>query len=176
MEKVYVGLGANVGDREASLRAALSAVGKRPEFRVLGVSGVYESAPFGYRDQPDFLNAAAELETEVSPREVLDTLLEIERSLGRVRGRRWGPRVIDLDLLLYGRRIIREPGLTVPHSDLHRRAFVLLPLCDLNPRGLHPVTEENFRSLARAVAQDLRIRRVEDAFLSGETKEPADGR
>ena len=165
MEKIYVGLGANVGDREAHLRSAVVAVGARPELRVVGASKVYESAPVGYADQPDFLNAAVELETEVSPRDLLQTLLELERSLGRVRGQRWGPRIIDLDLLLYGHRIVQEQGLTVPHPHLHLRAFVLLPLCDLNPEGVHPLTRQSFRSLAEAVKPESEIRSVKGLSL-----------
>ncbi len=178
MEKIYVGLGANVGDREANLRSAVVAVEARPEVRVVGASRVYESAPVGYVDQPDYLNAAIELETGVSPRDLLQILLEVERTLGRVRRRRWGPRIIDLDLLLYGHRTVQERGLTVPHPQLHLRAFVLLPLCDLSPEGLDPLTGKSFRSLAEAVIVDSEIRRVEACSLwtPESNKEPAGGR
>jgi len=126
--RAYVGVGANLGDREATIRAALAAL---PD--VVAVSELRETAPVGVVDQPPFLNGAAALETELSPRELLDLLLEVERRLGRERRERWGPRTIDLDLLLYGAERVDEPGLTVPHPLLHERRFALEPLLDLDP-------------------------------------------
>jgi 2-amino-4-hydroxy-6-hydroxymethyldihydropteridine diphosphokinase len=128
MTRAYVGLGANLGDREATIRAALEALPG-----LVGVSKLRETDPVGVVDQPPFLNAAAALETELTPRELLDTLLAVERELGRERRERWGPRTIDLDLLLYGDETIDEPGLTVPHPRLHERRFALEPLLDLDP-------------------------------------------
>jgi 2-amino-4-hydroxy-6-hydroxymethyldihydropteridine diphosphokinase len=101
---------------------------------VLAVSELRETEPVGVVDQPPFLNGAVELETSLTPRELLDLLLEIERSLGRVRGQRWGPRLVDLDLLVYGAEIVDEPGLHVPHPRLHDRRFALEPLADLDPK------------------------------------------
>jgi 2-amino-4-hydroxy-6-hydroxymethyldihydropteridine diphosphokinase len=126
--RAYVGVGANLGDREATIRAALAAL---PD--VVAVSELRETAPVGVVDQPPFLNGAAALETELSPRELLDALLEVERRLGRERRERWGPRTIDLDLLLHGDDVLDEPGLTVPHPRLHERRFALEPLLDLDP-------------------------------------------
>jgi 2-amino-4-hydroxy-6-hydroxymethyldihydropteridine diphosphokinase len=132
--RAYVGLGANLGDREQSLRAALDALGSTPGVHVVAVSSIRETEPVCYVDQPRFLNAAAALETSLTPRELLDVLLEIERSLGRTRtGPRFGPRTIDLDLLLYGDERVDEPGLRVPHPRLAERAFVLEPLAELEP-------------------------------------------
>jgi 2-amino-4-hydroxy-6-hydroxymethyldihydropteridine diphosphokinase len=128
MTRAYVGVGANLGDREATIRAALEALPG-----LVGVSKLRETDPVGVVDQPPFLNAAAVLETELAPRELLDTLLAVERELGRERRERWGPRTIDLDLLLYGDKTIDEPGLTVPHPRLHERRFALEPLLDLDP-------------------------------------------
>jgi 2-amino-4-hydroxy-6-hydroxymethyldihydropteridine diphosphokinase len=132
--RAFVGLGSNLGDRERTLRAALELLGRRPGVRVRCVSSFRETAPVGYVDQPDFLNAAAEVETTLGARELLDQLLGVERSLGRSRdGRRFGPRTIDLDLLLYGDGVVDEPGLTVPHPRLHERRFALEPLAELDP-------------------------------------------
>jgi 2-amino-4-hydroxy-6-hydroxymethyldihydropteridine diphosphokinase len=132
--RAFVGLGTNLGDREQTLRAALDLLGRRPGVRVRGVSAFRETAPVGYVDQPDFLNAAAEVETTLGARELLDELLGVERSLGRSRdGPRFGPRTIDLDLLLYGDAVVDEPGLTVPHPRLHERRFALEPLAELDP-------------------------------------------
>jgi 2-amino-4-hydroxy-6-hydroxymethyldihydropteridine diphosphokinase len=131
--RAYVGLGANLGDREATIRRAATLL------RASRLSPILETEPWGYADQPKFLNAVAEVETELSPRELLDRLLEIERELGRVRnGPRYGPRTIDLDLLLYGDEVIDEPGLTVPHPRLAERLFVLEPLAALDARLLVP--------------------------------------
>jgi 2-amino-4-hydroxy-6-hydroxymethyldihydropteridine diphosphokinase len=128
MTRAYVGVGANLGDREATIRAALDALPG-----VVAVSTLRETDPVGVVDQPLFLNGAVALETTLAPRALLETLLAVERELGRERGERWGPRTIDLDLLLYGDETIDEPGLTVPHPRLHERRFVLEPLADLDP-------------------------------------------
>jgi 2-amino-4-hydroxy-6-hydroxymethyldihydropteridine diphosphokinase len=128
----YVGLGANLGEREVALGRALELLGERVE--VTAVSSFRDTEPVGYTDQPRFLNAAARVETDLSPRELLDLLLAVERELGRVRegAPRFGPRTIDLDLLLYGAETIEEPGLTVPHPRLHERRFALEPLAELD--------------------------------------------
>jgi 2-amino-4-hydroxy-6-hydroxymethyldihydropteridine diphosphokinase len=129
----YVGLGANLGDREESIRDALRLLGERPGVTVIAVSALRETDPVGRQDQPRFLNGAAELDTTLPPRRLLDALLDVERQLGRERRERWGPRTIDLDLLLYGTERIVEPGLTVPHPRLHERRFALEPLAELAP-------------------------------------------
>jgi 2-amino-4-hydroxy-6-hydroxymethyldihydropteridine diphosphokinase len=132
--RAYVGLGANLGDREAMLRSALELLEAEPGIELVAVSKLRDTDPVGIADQPRFLNAAAAVETDLSPRELLDRLLGIERRLGRTReGPRFGPRTIDLDLLLYGDEQIDEPGLEVPHPRLHERLFALEPLADLDP-------------------------------------------
>jgi 2-amino-4-hydroxy-6-hydroxymethyldihydropteridine diphosphokinase len=140
MTRAYVGLGANLGDREGTIRAALAALDGRPDVAVVAVSTLRETDPVGYVDQPRFLNGAAALETELSARELLDALLEVERELGRVRGQgpRYGPRPIDLDLLLHGDLVVDEPGLAVPHPRLHERGFALEPLAELEPALVVP--------------------------------------
>lgn len=133
--RAYVALGANLGDRERTIGRALALLAADPDVEVVAVSSLRETDPVGFSDQPRFLNGAAALETELSPRELLRRLLEVERALGRVRGERprFGPRPIDLDLLLYGDREVEEPGLTVPHPRLTERRFVLEPLAELDP-------------------------------------------
>jgi 2-amino-4-hydroxy-6-hydroxymethyldihydropteridine diphosphokinase len=130
---VFIGLGANLGDREQAIRGAAAELG------VIRLSTIRETEPWGLVDQPRFLNAVAELETEESPHRLLERLLDVERSFGRVReGPRWGPRALDLDLLLYGDRRIDEPALTIPHPRLHERLFVLEPLAELAPDAVVP--------------------------------------
>ncbi len=133
MTRAYVGLGSNLGDRERNLRSALALLDAE-DVRVLAVSRFRDTDPVGYADQPRFLNAAALVETDLSAPELLERLLAVERSLGRERtGPRFGPRTIDLDLLLYGDETIDQPGLTVPHPRLAERRFVLEPLAELEP-------------------------------------------
>ena len=128
MTVAYVGLGANLGDREHTIRLAAEAIAGRR------LSTIRETEPWGLVDQPPFLNAVAELETGLPPRALLDRLLAVEQELGRIReGPRWGPRTIDLDLLVYGDHVIEEPGLTVPHPRLAERLFVVEPLAELAP-------------------------------------------
>ncbi len=135
MARVFVGLGSNLGDREGSLRQALDRLAAEPELEVIRVSSFRETDPVDFVDQPRFVNAVAEVSTDLPPRELLDTLLGIEQALGRRRegSQRYGPRTIDLDLLLYDDEVLEEPGLTVPHPRLHERRFALEPLAELDP-------------------------------------------
>jgi 2-amino-4-hydroxy-6-hydroxymethyldihydropteridine diphosphokinase len=130
----YIGIGSNLDDPEKQVRAAIDALARLPRSTFAGASRLYRTAPWGRADQPAFVNAAAAVSTGLSPRELLDALLAIERAQGRVRdGERWGPRVIDLDMLVYGDARVDEPGLHLPHPHLGARAFVLLPLADIAP-------------------------------------------
>jgi 2-amino-4-hydroxy-6-hydroxymethyldihydropteridine diphosphokinase len=148
--RAFIALGANLGDREANLQRAMKLLGESNGVKVIRVSSFYDNpAVGGPESSPTFLNAAAEIETSLSPRELMDRLLEIERMMGRVRGEKWGPRIIDLDLLLYGDEIVAEKNLTVPHPLMHDRAFVLVPLAEIAAREVHPllhVTIEELRS------------------------------
>lgn len=135
MTRAFVGLGSNLGDREATILRALARLKEESEIRVVRVSTLRETDPVGYVDQPQFLNGVVELETELPARDLLTRLLAIERELGRTRedGPPLGPRTIDLDLLLYGEDTIAEAGLQVPHPRLHERRFVLEPLAEVAP-------------------------------------------
>src|SRR2546423_4840139 len=145
MTTAFVGIGSNLGEPERQIAAALEQLEAEDGIEVAAVSTLRETEPVGYLDQPNFLNGAAQLETELPPRELLERLLAIEARLGRVRGegQRFGPRTIDLDLLLYGDQTIDEPRLTIPHPRLWERRFVLEPLEELAPGldipGLGPV-------------------------------------
>ena len=146
MTRAYVGLGANLGPKEVTLLRAVDLLAVEPGVEVLAVSQLHETQPVGNTHQPDFLNGAVSVDTSLSPRGLLDALLRVEQELGRVRDdERWGPRTIDLDLLVYGDEIVDEPGLRVPHPRLHERRFALEPLVDLEPElvvpGLGAVSE-----------------------------------
>jgi 2-amino-4-hydroxy-6-hydroxymethyldihydropteridine diphosphokinase len=130
---VYLSLGGNLGDPAKSMGAALRMLDANADTRVTGVSSLYRTPPWGKLDQPDFLNAAAEISTGLAPRALLDLCLDAERKLKRVREERWGPRLIDIDILVFGDRVIHETGLEVPHPRMLERAFVLAPLAEIAP-------------------------------------------
>lgn len=129
----YLGLGGNIGEPERAMAAALHALDAAAEIRVISVSSLYRTPPWGKLDQPDFLNAAAQVRTALSARALLRACLVIERSLKRERAERWGPRPIDIDILVYGTGAIREEGLEIPHPRMLERAFVLVPLAEIAP-------------------------------------------
>jgi 2-amino-4-hydroxy-6-hydroxymethyldihydropteridine diphosphokinase len=132
--QAYIGLGANLGPKEVTILRAVDLLGAEPGIEVLELSQLRETEPVGVVDQPAFLNGAVALETSLSPWELLDVMLRIEQKLGRARDvERWGPRTIDLDLLVYGGEVLDEPGLRIPHPRLHERRFALEPLADLDP-------------------------------------------
>jgi 2-amino-4-hydroxy-6-hydroxymethyldihydropteridine diphosphokinase len=134
MARAFVGVGANLGDRERTIRRALELLDDRADVEVVAVSALRETEPVGYVDQPRFLNGAAELRTGLEPRALLEVLLGVELELGRTRdGPRFGPRTIDLDLLVYDDVVLDEPGLTLPHPRVHERRFALEPLAELAP-------------------------------------------
>ncbi|WP_373232998.1 2-amino-4-hydroxy-6-hydroxymethyldihydropteridine diphosphokinase [Cohnella sp.] len=133
MQEAFVALGANIGDRESSLKEALRRLANDPGLKVRRISSVYETAPVGFTDQPAFLNMTVSLETELEPLTLLRRLLEIEQEMGRVRDVRWGPRNIDLDLLVYGEVSMESTELTLPHPRMGERAFVLVPLREIWP-------------------------------------------
>ena len=145
----YVGFGSNLGDRRARIDAALESLRSVERVQVADLSAIIETAPVGPVEQGVFLNAVARLETSLAPRELLETCFRVEREQGRDRASvaRWGPRTLDLDLLLYGDRVIDEPGLRIPHPRMHQRAFVLGPLAEIAPSVWHPELEESIQSL-----------------------------
>jgi 2-amino-4-hydroxy-6-hydroxymethyldihydropteridine diphosphokinase len=150
--RAVVGLGSNVGDRAAHLRAAVVAIGRIAVLEAR--SGVYETAPVGGPPQGDFLNAAVRVSTTLSPLALLDELLRIERALGRVRRERWGPRVIDLDVLWIEGTVVDDPRLVVPHPRLRERAFALVPLLEVAPGAVDPQTGREFASVE---AEGMRV-------------------
>ncbi|MDK2786321.1 MAG: dihydroneopterin aldolase / 2-amino-4-hydroxy-6-hydroxymethyldihydropteridine diphosphokinase [Thermotoga sp.] len=149
-----IALGSNLGDREMNLKTALVKMKERGMY-IEKLSSFVETEPYGYTDQPKFLNAVCLVETDLSPRALLNTLLAIEREMGRVRTVKWGPRVIDLDIVFYEDLIVNEEGLIIPHPDAHNRLFVLEPLSEIAPDLVHPVLKKTVQELLIELKQRI---------------------
>jgi 2-amino-4-hydroxy-6-hydroxymethyldihydropteridine diphosphokinase len=147
MEAVLIGFGSNQGDSVAICRAAIRSLSEHSAIRVVRVSSFYRTAPVGLLDQGWFVNGVILCTTSLSPSELMDVLHDVERSFGRTRAVRWGPRTLDLDLLAYGDRVLQLPELTVPHARMHERRFVLAPLVEIHPEWIHPVLGQSAREL-----------------------------
>lgn len=146
MSIAYIAFGSNIGDRGKAIEDALALV-EQNGMSITKKSKIYETEPYGYTDQPTFLNGAVEVKTELSCREVLEKLLSIETEIGRVREFKWGPRIIDLDIIFYNDDIYDEEDLKVPHPDMKNRDFVLRPLRDICPDYMHPVFKKTVTEL-----------------------------
>lgn len=146
MRKTVIAIGTNLGDRKKNIETALNLMRERG-INIVKVSSFYETEPYGYKEQPGFLNAAALCKTNLSPYELLETLLSIEKKMGRVRKIHWGPRIIDLDIIFYEDFVINEKGLSIPHPDMQNREFVLKPLNEIVPCYVHPVFCKTVRTL-----------------------------
>jgi 2-amino-4-hydroxy-6-hydroxymethyldihydropteridine diphosphokinase len=157
-ETAYLSLGSNLGDRAANLRAALEQLSVAGS--MVSVSAFYETQPVDVPDQPWFLNCAAAISTDKSPRELLQLALKIESEMGRLRMRHKGPRNIDIDILLFGDRVIDEPGLKIPHPAMHRRRFVLEPLSEIAPAASHPQLGKTAEELLAELADGQTVRRL----------------
>jgi 2-amino-4-hydroxy-6-hydroxymethyldihydropteridine diphosphokinase len=165
--KVFIGIGSNLGDREANLFSAVDALRRMDVVAVTRCSSIYESAPVG-PSQPRFLNAVIELECDLDPERLLTLLKQLETDLGRQRRKRWGPREIDLDILLWDDRVVAEPRLQIPHLELHKRRFVVEPLCELAPELRHPITGELVKNmLPKLTSQDVvKLQSVQPLLLA----------
>ena len=148
-QTTYIALGTNLGNRLANLRAAIAAFA--PEIVVTAESHVYETPPWGYEDQPAFLNMVVKAETGLGPESLLKNQKQLEVELGREQNFRWGPRLIDLDILFYDNMVIDTPPLVIPHPRLHERAFVLVPLADVAPDLIHPIFQKSVSQLLAEV-------------------------
>jgi len=146
---VYLALGTNIGDRPANLRAAIKALSS--EIKVVTESKIYETPPWGYENQPAFLNMAVKCETVLEPESLLKRLKQLEVQLGREQSFHWGPRLIDIDILFYDDLILKSEPLSIPHPRLHERGFVLAPLADIAPDFVHPVLKKTIKELLTGV-------------------------
>ncbi|KEI91195.1 2-amino-4-hydroxy-6-hydroxymethyldihydropteridine diphosphokinase [Clostridium botulinum] len=146
MNTAYVAFGSNMGEKENYIKRALGKIEERG-MKIIKVSSIYETEPYGVLDQDSFLNGVVKIETNLTPEDLIGELLNIEKQLDRVRERRWGPRTIDLDIIFYDDLIINEKDLVIPHKDMENREFVLKPLCDIDENFIHPVLKKSVREL-----------------------------
>ncbi len=163
---VHLGLGTNLGDRWANLRRALELLSGGPGMRLLRCSHVYETEPWGVAEQPRYLNCVAEFATGLEPESLLTLCKHVEQELGRVPAERWGPRLIDVDILLCGSRVVELPHLGIPHPRLHLRAFALVPLAELVPDASHPVLGCTIGEMAQSESGRAGVIMLEDRELA----------
>jgi 2-amino-4-hydroxy-6-hydroxymethyldihydropteridine diphosphokinase len=147
MSIAYIGLGSNIGNKSENILHALNLLNQNHDIKIIKISSFYETEPIGYEDQDWFINAVAELETYISPKRLLGILLGIEQEMGRKREIKWGPRIIDLDLLLYDKLCLNEPDLIIPHPRMHERAFVLVPLAEIAENAIHPIFNKSIKEI-----------------------------
>ncbi len=158
MHEVLLLLGSNLGDRQLFLHRAIAQI-EADIAPIVKASAVYETQSWGKTDAPDYLNQVVLLRTDLKPRQVLEKILEIEKKLGRIREEKWGSRTIDIDILFYGGEIIDEPGLHVPHPELHKRLFTLDPLDEIAPDLMHPVLNKKISQLKTELSDDLTVKK-----------------
>lgn len=158
----YLGLGTNLGDRLVWLKEALTRLKGNPEIRINQISQIYETSPVGYLDQPSFYNLVCRIQTTLLPMSLLRCVQEIEQELKRERKIRWGPRTIDIDILLYEQKVIRSPELTIPHPRMQDRAFVLIPLFELAPQLVLPNTNQSIENLIKQLPPGQEIQRSDE--------------
>ncbi len=148
MHNVFIAIGTNLGDKEENIRQSIKKM-EQNNIHIIKKSNVYKTMPYGYKNQPVFLNCVVQAETMLSPEELLYTLLSIEKQMGRKRKIHWGPRIIDLDIIFYDNLIINSSNLKIPHPDMQNREFVLKPLCDIAPNFVHPVLHKTMKELLK---------------------------
>lgn len=169
MHLAYIGFGSNIGDRLKHLQNAIHALSKTEGINLREISSVYKTDPVGYEAQGQFLNGVAAIQTSLSPLSLLHTLKDIEIAIGRQHRIRWGPREIDLDILIYGNLCVQTEKLVIPHPEMHLRDFVLVPLVEMAPDLVHPVFQESIQTLLERLEDDKSVTRTTFALCSEPT-------
>ena len=165
MHAAYIGFGSNIGDRLAYIQNAIHALSKTEGVTLQKISSVYKTDPVGYEAQAHFLNGVAAIQTDLPPLSLLHALKDIETAIGRKHRIRWGPREIDLDILIYGDLCLQTEKLIIPHPEMHLRRFVLAPLAEIAPDLVHPVLQETIHTLLDSLADDKSVLKKEDCVL-----------
>ncbi len=161
MTIAYIGLGSNLGRKKANIRRAIKLLSKKKDIKILKISSLYETEPMGYVKQDWFVNACLKAETNLSPRQLLNTLKDIEKKLKRKkRFIRWGPRTIDMDILLYDNLRLKTKDLVIPHPEMHKRAFILIPLIELEPNLIHPTKRKSILELLANLKRNKEVKRL----------------
>lgn len=160
LSTIYIGLGSNLGNKKENIRQALSLLNEVKGITIVKVSSFYETEPVGYEDQDWFINAVAQTETSFSPQEILKIFKEIEQKIGREESTRWGPRKIDLDILFYDQLVYKSNDLIIPHPKLHERAFVLVPLAEINKELIHPVYNKSVSTLLSELKTTKKVTKI----------------
>jgi 2-amino-4-hydroxy-6-hydroxymethyldihydropteridine diphosphokinase len=159
-KKAYIGIGSNIGDKTANCKKAIELLKENPQIKVTKISDFYETEPVGYKEQEWFVNCAVEIETDLNPQELLLLCHMIESELGRERKIKYGPRTIDLDILLYNNDIIDTTKLKIPHPEMHKRSFVLKPLSDIAPDAVHPALRKKIADLTVAITEKGIVKKI----------------
>lgn len=159
--KVYLSLGSNLGERIKNIKDAIKALNNAYETKVVASSSFYETEPVGITDQPIFINAAVRIKTSLNPKRLLAEVKEIEINLGRVETYRWGPRIIDIDILIYDDIIIWEKELQIPHPEMNNRAFILIPLAEIGNQVRHPVTKKSIKEILLTILDKESVKKME---------------
>ena len=165
MPVAYIGFGSNIGDRLTHIQNAIDVLSKTEEITLQKISSIYKTDPVGYEAQAQFLNGVAAIQTHLSPLSLLHTLKDIETAIGRKHRVRWGPREIDLDILIYGDMCLQTEQLVIPHPEMHLRRFVLVPLAEITPDLVHPVFQETIHALLENLEDDKSVLKKEDCVL-----------
>jgi 2-amino-4-hydroxy-6-hydroxymethyldihydropteridine diphosphokinase len=159
---VFIGLGSNMGDKKQNLRRALDEIEERGLAEVIKRSSLYLTEPVGFKEQDEFINAAAMIETDMDLNDLLEGILDVEKSMGRTRGEKDGPRIIDLDILLCGYEVVKEKGLEVPHPRLAERGFVLHPLAEIGPDVIHPLSGLTVQQMLSRIDDSSKVERLDE--------------
>lgn len=159
-KKAYIGIGSNIGDKTANCKKAIELLKENPQIKAAKISSFYETEPVGYKEQEWFVNCAVEIETDLNPQELILLCQTIESKLGRKRKIKYGPRIIDLDILLYNNDIIDTTELKIPHPEMHKRSFVLKPLSDIAPDAVHPVLKKTIEKLLNNLTEESAINKI----------------